>query len=303
MTYLHKLFIFTRERFDPLPYSLMIFVFWVAHYSMYLYFERQPLEGLNFQAAIYLFPMALATFIFFFKLRLFDEVKDLESDIVNHPDRPLPRGLLKESDVFRLVYIAIATEFVLFSLYGLWAALSSALAIGYSLLMYKEFFFRRWLRSHLTVYAITHTFVVVFISIAIFTSLLKKPFIELPLNFIYFSIAGWFIFNIFEFGRKTFTSREERNGVDSYSKTFGRYGAVSLVLITATLGMMFLSKALTLPLDGYLFFWSALLIASGLFYALFDTANLAKIYRAATSIYLILIYGTVMCSYIYTLLL
>lgn len=298
MTHLYKWLIFVRERFNPLPYSVMIFVFWGAHYSMYLHFSGQSIEKFNFQTAIALIPMVLATLIFFFKLRLFDEVKDFESDKINHPDRPLPRGLFKKGDILKLVFVTITAELILFGLYGLWAFVTSILAIGYSLLMYQEFFIRKWLRSHLTTYAITHTLAVVFISVTIFTSLLKSPVTELPLSFIYFSLAGWFLFNIFEFGRKTFISLEEKNSIDSYSKIFGRHGAVLLVLITATLGISFLSEATLLPMS-YFFLWLFLLILSGLSYAIFDTVNLGKIYRAMTSMFLIFIYGTVIFLQIY----
>ncbi len=293
MTYLNKWFQFIKERFNPLSYSIMIIVFFGAHYSVYLGLAGQQFGKINIQPPATLTPLVLAVFIFFLKLRLFDEVKDFEDDVKNYPKRPLPRGLLRRNDILRVVFWVIILELMLFSVYGPWAFASASFAIGYSLLMYKEFFLRKWLRLHLTTYAATHTFVVVFISITIFVSLFKAPFSGLPLNIVYFSLGSWFIFNIFEFGRKTFASQEEKNGINSYSKIFGRFGAVMLVLAMAILGNLFIEKGVVFSVNAYLLIWTALLVIAGLIYAVSNKALLGKLYRAATSIYIILIYGTI----------
>src|SRR3990167_7385678 len=158
MKYSDRWFQFIKERFDPLPYSVMIFVFLGAHYAVYLNFLKQGVAS-NFGHLLYLIPLILAVFLFFFKLRLFDEIKDIESDAIHHPERPLPRGILRKDDIIRAVFIIIALELLLFSLYGLRALASAVIAVGYSLVMYKEFFSKKWLRAHLTLYAVTHTFV------------------------------------------------------------------------------------------------------------------------------------------------
>ena len=37
--------------------------------------------------------------LFFAELRLMDELKDYEKDLIAHPERPLPRGLLSREEV------------------------------------------------------------------------------------------------------------------------------------------------------------------------------------------------------------
>lgn len=293
MKYLRKWLYFVNERFNPLSYTAMIFVFLGAHYVLYLNFLGNNVEP-TFLDILFLLPLALATFLFFFKLRLFDEIKDSGSDAIHHPERPLPRGILTKNDVLRVTLILIVLEIMLFSLYGFWAFVSAMIAISYSLIMYKEFFIKNWLRARLTTYAVTHTFVVVFVSLTIFVVLLGKPFTEIPRELIYFSFASWFLFNIFEFGRKTFAKDEERTGIDSYSKIFGRLGAVLLVLAMAALSIVFIGKATPPSVSNLLFLFLTMLGVVGLLYTIFDSLHFVKIYRAMTSLYIIINYGVVM---------
>jgi len=299
MKYSHRWFQFIKERFDPLSYSVMIFVFLGAHYAVYLNLQTQEMD-LNFGHLLYLIPLILTVFLFFFKLRLFDEIKDIESDAIHHPERPLPRGILRKDDIIRAICIIIALELLLFSLYGLWALTSAIIAIGYSLLMYKEFFLKKWLRAHLTVYAVTHTFVVIFLSTTIFSALLNKPLTNISPELLYFSFGGWFLFNIFEFGRKTFARQEEKEGVNSYSKIFGRFGAVLLVLTMAILSIIFINSITTSVVDsGLLFLWLGVTAFAGFLYAILDRPYLAKIYRLITSLYIIFTYGTIIILHFY----
>lgn len=292
MKYLRKWLWFIKERFSPLSYAVMIFAFFGAHYVLYANFINQKVF-LGASAVLHLMPLVLAASLFFFKLRLFDEVKDMESDTTHHPERPLPRGLLLKSDVIQAAFIIMAIEVLLFSFYGFSAFLSASIAIGYSLVMYKEFFIKKWLRTHLTTYAVTHTFVVVFVSLTIFVALIGSQFTEIPGELLYFSFAGWFIFNIFEFGRKTFARSEEKVGVDSYSKIFGKLGAVLLVLAMAVVGTIFIGKATPSLTVNALYTLLVPIGISGLLYAMFDRPRLAKIYRTLTALYIISVYWIV----------
>ncbi|KKT00876.1 MAG: hypothetical protein UW07_C0005G0011 [Candidatus Nomurabacteria bacterium GW2011_GWF2_43_8] len=291
MKYLYKWLQFIKERFNPLSYAVMIFVFLSAHYVLYLSLIKQTnIPILSMQQLI---PIILATSLFFFKLRLLDEIKDIKSDSVYHPERPLPRGILSKNEVIRVAFILIIIEIALFSYYGLWAFLSAVITAGYSLTMYKEFFIKRWLRAHLTTYAVTHTFVVILISLTIFVALFNESFTSLPKNLISFSFAGWFLFNIFEFGRKTFAKKEETDGIDSYSKIFGKFGAVTLVIIMAVLSIVFINKATSSVITNTLFLLLIPVVITGLLYVISDRLHFAKIYRATTSLYIIFVYGVV----------
>ena len=292
MKYLHKWLQFIIKRFNPFSYSVMIFVFFGAHYVLYLNFLKQKIL-FDFQTILYTTPLLLAVFLFFFKLRLFDEVKDIEFDAIHHPERPMPRGILGKDDILNATFIIIVLEILLFSLYGLWALVSGVIVVSYSLVMYKEFFLKKWLRAHLTTYAVTHTFIVIFISTTIFSALFDEPLTKISPDLIYFSFGDWFLFNIFEFSRKTFTQNEEREGIDSYSKIFGKFGAVLLVLTMAILSIVCMSRVIHFTVSSPLFLWLGVIVGTGFLYAIFDQPYLAKTYRLIAPLYIIFTYGVI----------
>lgn len=298
MKHSSRWFQFIRERFDPFSYSVMILAFFGAHYAVYRSFLKQETTS-SFGNLLYLIPLVLAVFLFFFELRLFDEIKDIESDAIYHPDRPLPRGILGKDDIFRAALIIIILEVLFFSLYGLWALVFAIISIGYSLVMYKEFFISKWLRAHLTTYAMTHTFIVVFVSTAVFSALFNEFSLNISPSLILFSFGGWFLFNIFEFGRKTFSKLEEREGINSYSKIFGRFGAILLVLIMAILNMMFMNGVTNFAVKNTLLLFMIVIAVTGFLYAGLDKSYLAKTYRFATSIYIIFAYGSIIVMQFY----
>jgi 4-hydroxybenzoate polyprenyltransferase len=295
MKYLNKWFYFIKKRFNPILYAIMIFVFVNAHYAVYINFFKQSIV-LNSDVIFWLISFMVIIYLFFFKLRLFDEIKDVEFDKIYYSDRPLPQGILSKKDLLIAAFIIIIIEILFFSFYGFWSFLSILITVSYSLIMYKEFFIKKWLRDHLTIYAISHTFVVVLISITIFTSLINKIFSQIPKEFFLFSFSNWFFFNIFEFARKTFAKDEERVGVDSYSKKFGKIGAVLIVLIMIGLNFAFINKTITLIFRDLLFVLLTFLMITGLLYTIFDHMYFAKIYRIIAIFYPIFTYGVIILS-------
>ena len=90
---------------------------------------------------------------------------------------------------------------------------------------------------------------------------------------------------------------EERKGIDSYSKIFGKLGAVLLVLVMALLGNLLLGRAGVSVISTF-FLPLALVGIVGLLYAATDNLYFAKAYRSLTSLYIILVYGIVTLSVI-----
>ncbi len=97
--------------------------------------------------------------VFFAVLRLMDEFKDYDKDRIAHPERPLPRGLLKKDQVNRaingsvLAMVGIGLGFLYFSVS---AAGLYLFVTGYLWLMYKEFYAGGWLGKRPLLYAVTH---------------------------------------------------------------------------------------------------------------------------------------------------
>lgn len=285
----NKWVLFIKERFDPLSHSLMIIVFVIVHilFAKNLFqIETTPLKTLFLISAVTLF---------YFKLRLYDEVKDYELDVEINPHRPLPRGLVVHKDMYHGMITCIVLEILFFSTQGPQATLSVIVAIVYSLLMYKEFFIRDIIRPHLTTYAISHTIVTSLLTIGIFSFLNQQSFVAniLNLDLLFFALSNWMLFNIFEFGRKTYALSEERPSIDTYSSLFGKKIAVLLVFSQALIAF-FLTVNIRIFHTSFIVYANALLlfllIAAGFLYVLSDNTIPAKRYRTMSSVYIIIFY-------------
>jgi hypothetical protein len=282
---------FARERFDPVSHLTMIALFCAAHVVM-----AAPAGGSwRDLSLLRLAAVPPGVVAFFFLLRLYDEEKDYEHDRRFNPGRPLARGLVTRSDLHIGMVVCIAIVVAAFAVTG-WAGLATAtVTLGYSLLMYREFFIGSILRPHLTTYAVMHTAVLVLLSLAVLCGLTGKMAWELGQTQLCFALNSWFLFNIFEFGRKSFLSSEEVDGVDSYSRIFSRPGAVALVLLMALVSLALLwevpAGAAASKTHLAMIVTALLLTATGVVYAALDRPPWGKLYRFCSSLYIVVIYA------------
>ncbi len=231
---------------------------------------------------------------FFLRLRIFDEIKDYETDLKINPTRPLARGLisLREAKFWLLGLFA----FEIFLL--LWVSpvlvASHALAMLYSLVMYREFFVGSLIRPHLTTYAVLHTFVSVLVGASVASIMTGIPFWNFSYLFWMLLLANWGFFNLFEFARKTFAPAEERENVESYSKIFGVPGSVLLSLSQALVppGILYFVLGAQLDTEDRLILGAllGLVLIPALFFALRPSPFSAKAFRGLVGVYLILGY-------------
>jgi 4-hydroxybenzoate polyprenyltransferase len=266
---------FIRERFDPFSHTSMILVYIAAHFTATGEVPRSPLKPLLIIAG---------TGLFFFKLRLYDEIKDYEFDLRFNPQRPLARGLVKHRELYLFIGTCIAVELATFALLGPGALLAMTAAIAYSLLMFKEFFISGLLRPRMTLYAVSHTAVSALLTIALLSGIRGLAPWALPTSDALFALNSWALFSLFEFGRKTFTAAEERQYIGSYSKSFGRFGAVILAASMALTSYLLLGR---IPLFAVQVMALALL---GFIFAVKNRDPYGRIYRFFTSFYIVLVY-------------
>lgn len=272
--------ILIKERFSPFQYIPMIVAFTAANGLYLAKMESIPWNWFRFAMA---FVLMLS---FFFRMRLFDEIKDYEVDLKINPTRPLARGILSVTQVKHALMILILLELVIVSQLGLPSFLVHVLGIGYSLLMYEEFFIGDLLRPHLTTYAVSHTFVSVLLGISAAVGISGITDLSLLSKHAAFFLVNWCFFNLFEFARKTFASEEEKPNVPSYSNIFGTKGAYLLSLSQVVLGLILLRVQF-----GELLLWPNVLAAVYLIatnaYLLKPNAANAKLFRGATGAYLL----------------
>lgn len=272
---------FLSERFPPASHVPMVALFAGFHAAI--------------SCVAFLTPGTLAAFalslVFFLKLRLYDELKDLDTDRILHPERPLPRGLVSVREVHRALAGVLVLETAFAFAWGGWTGIVFLPAVGWSLLMFREFFLGTWLRRHLTTYAVTHTFVVVLLSLSL-RSLLSGQAGALPglrdlAAFLPSALGCWLVFNVFEFARKTFASSEEREGIDTYSKVWGRSGAVALTASQAVGAALLASNDGRPAGTAHAVVGLSALGCVGAFYLVRDTQEAAKVFRAAAGLWIL----------------
>jgi 4-hydroxybenzoate polyprenyltransferase len=180
-----------------------------------------------------------ALWSFFLLLRVFDEHKDFGADSIAHPDRVLQRGLvtLKHLRVLGAGAVALQLAASMWFDGGLgpvtawWSA-----ALGWSLLMEREFWMSRWLRGHLMVYALSHMAVMLLI-VGWVASMGASAATHQPMIW----ALGGLVFLaglVFEIARKIRAPEDERPMADSYTRALGIPRASGLLaLLTVVTGI------------------------------------------------------------------
>jgi 4-hydroxybenzoate polyprenyltransferase len=279
--------IFSKERF-PLLRHILLIIFYVSANALVALHSASFNSVVTYKEVL----CTIAVLFIFFHLRIFDEIKDYKNDLVVHKNRPLARGLIKVSEAKQVAAFLIISELCLSIVINEAAFIAALCTIIYSLIMYKEFFIGKWLRPKMATYALAHTLVSCWMSVFIFSAVTKSNFWEIPKIYGMFVLVNWMIFNIFEFGRKTFGKEEEEELVGSYSKRLGPVRAALNVVIMATVAMYVAYKLgnifnliLWFTISMYLLY-GLTLIAAGL-YAVYNNNTSAKIFRGICSIFIL----------------
>ncbi|MGB1220259.1 MAG: UbiA family prenyltransferase [Alcanivoracaceae bacterium] len=203
----------------------------------------------------------LVAWSYFLVLRIFDEHKDYQLDLQNHPHRVLQSGLITLAHLRVLAVIAIAAQ-VIWSLYvDDWrlgpATQAWGLAFLWTCLMGKEFFCGAWLEKRLTLYAFSHMLVMPLL--VWWLANLGASGVEASAAVLWLMAVAFASGFAFEITRKARGTDEEREGVDSYSRIFGTRGA-ALVITLLVLTMGALQLALIHALCATLPWWAWLVI-------------------------------------------
>lgn len=285
-SFFYRWHIFLEERFPLAKHIILIIFLFLSN----AFIALNSLKYLELKNAILSLTVVFITFI---RLRIFDEIKDYKSDCLSYPTRPLARKIISVSEAKKISFILMCLELFISLIIGIPSLIACSIVCLYSFIMYKEFFIGSWLRPKLATYALTHTLISSFISLFIFSSLTKEYFFNAPKNVLLFSFSNWMIFNVFEFGRKTFSKDEEKKNIASYSKNFKPLGATLCVLF-----MAFISEIISINI-GLTLSWPILLIillitlflfllVSGIFYVKANLTPYAKTFRFACSMFILL---------------
>ena len=180
-----------------------------------------------------------AVFAFLLVLRLMDELKDVEVDRALFPERPLPSGRVRESDLTGAL-VVVATLFV-GAHAGAGPALGTAtLVLGYAVLMFHWFFVPERMRPHLPLTLATHTPVIPLLLlhlVTLFTSASGLGARDVPWPAVLVLVGScWAGFFAWEIARKI-RAPEEETAYVTYSHLLGPRGAVMLAASAQTLSV------------------------------------------------------------------
>ncbi|HVR37496.1 MAG TPA: UbiA family prenyltransferase [Thermoanaerobaculia bacterium] len=218
---------YLNERFPPIANVLLILVYYSS--NQFLSFAlTQPGTVAHYDRWSFLGMVMLVCF--FFHIRVFDEHKDYEDDCKHYPQRVLQRGDITLRHLKIAGAIAIATEVALAALRGPAALTAWAIAFAFSLLMLKEFFAPHFLKRYFILYATSHMLIMPLLALTVFSfATLRWPW-EAPPWFWVYAFVGFFVTFNWEVSRKIRAPEQEIDGVDSYTKIFGTFGAAYVVL-------------------------------------------------------------------------
>ena len=180
--------------------------------------------------------MALGALIsFFYVIRVFDEHKDYEDDLQNHPDRVLQRGLITLGQLRILALLAVTGQcgvtLWLDPGFG-WASKMWLVSTAWLLLMGQEFFIGEWLEARLVLYGLSH--MVIMPMIFGWVVFLLIPGNEVPPEAHLIGILSFLSGAGAELARKIRSPEEEREALGSYTKSLGVRGApISVIVIMA----------------------------------------------------------------------
>ena len=241
-SYWYRLYIYQKERFPLISHGILVaaFSFSAISYSLICRGVEGFVDWTTYLVGIF------TTITLFMLVRIFDEFKDAEEDALYRKHLPVPRGVIRLSELkaigIFLVVMQIAVNLYFFPR----MLILYFLIIIYLLLMGKEFFIGTWLIKHQFWYVTSHMFIIPFIDI--YASGLDWLLADsrAPIGLIYFFAVSYMNGIVLEVGRKIRTPRDESPGVQTYTSMLGTNRAVYLYLL-----VLFMTLLLSIMASNY----------------------------------------------------
>ncbi|HSP43581.1 MAG TPA: UbiA family prenyltransferase [Luteolibacter sp.] len=183
--------------------------------------------------------------LMFFQLRIADEFKDREEDERWRPYRPVPRGLVKLSELRVVFIIAALLQVALVLAHDIRLLLVLAVAWTYFTLMSVEFFRRDWLKARPVVYLLSHMGIMPLVDFFGTACEWLPRGASAPSGLGWFLTASFFNGIVIEIGRKLRQPDAEEEGVETYSALWGKSGGAAawLAAMAATLACAVIAAA------------------------------------------------------------
>ena len=221
-----RLYIYYKERF---PFFERLILGWIVFAE--IYFIVLLNQGVTkFNIGIQEIIGGYTVFAFLLWLRVADDLKDYETDLKLFPDRPLPSGRTKKSDIVISCAILEAIALVL-NYFFMNNFIFCLILYGYGYLMSKWFFQKAKIQPCLPLALITHNPVQMIVNLYIISfTVIKYNLNFLTLTTVMTLFTLYFPALIWEISRKIKAPKDE-NDYTTYSKLFGYKRATRFVLI------------------------------------------------------------------------
>ncbi len=257
--------IYQRERFPLLAHGPLILAFSASAVSY-----SALLRGADSAPALISFAVAfLVSLGSFVLLRIADEFKDKEDDARHRPYRPVPRGLVRLSELAWIGAGVAVLQLILALQIGLPLVGLLVIAWIYFALMSREFFARKWLKARPVAYLFSHMAIMPLVDWFATGCDWVHTGGNMPPGLFWFLATSFFNGIVIELGRKIRAPRDEEEGVETYSSLWGPRAAVRawIAALVATFACaVFAARRIgfTLPLSVALGLCLAGAIATGL---------------------------------------
>lgn len=233
LPFYRRFWIYQRERFPMLAHGPLItaFTFSAASFSIICRNSEGFIAWDRFAVG------TLTTLTLFFLLRIADEFKDQKTDAAHRPYLPVPRGLIKLSELKQLAFALIALMIALNAILMpamLWLLVP---ALGFLAFMRYEFGLRTFLRDHPVWYMLSHMIVLPVIDFYATGLDWLHEGLTPPDGLLFFLAVSYMNGLVIEWGRKMRAPKDEEEGVETYSTLYGTgtAGVVWLLCLSTTL--------------------------------------------------------------------
>jgi 4-hydroxybenzoate polyprenyltransferase len=172
------------------------------------------------------------TISLFFLLRILDEFKDKEDDAKYRTYLPVPRGLISLKELRVIGIVTFSLQILITGFFYPNMLFLLFVVFGYLFLMTKEFFVKKWLKTHQFWYIVSHMLIIPLVDVFAsgfdwFLAGEKAPF-----GLLFFFIVSFLNGIVLEIGRKIKSPDKEEEGVLSYTYQLGtKKAAVFWLLI------------------------------------------------------------------------
>ena len=215
--------IYQKERFPLLAHGPLIAAFSACAVSFSALLRDAPAP--DARMFVTAFGVCLLMFL---QLRIADEFKDAEDDARWRPYRPVPRGLVTLRELRILFLLAALLQSTLVILLDPRLFLVLAIAWTYLGLMSAEFFCRDWLKKRPVVYLLTHMGIMPLVDFFGTACEWLPRAGSPPTGLGWFLAASFFNGIVIETGRKLRQPADEEEGVETYSRLWGKRGGATV---------------------------------------------------------------------------